>query len=113
MVSGRTEIIKKLSKKAVSILLVMDDGLWVIMFTAATMNLMVSILLVMDDGLWEVTNETTGNPELVSILLVMDDGLWESILSALHVKKNPVSILLVMDDGLWDRIDLLGKKQKI
>ena len=37
---------------------------------------MVSILLVMDDGLWAALPVGTVVEAYVSILLVMDDGLW-------------------------------------
>ena len=56
MVSGPKQIpLDKLIKFKVSILLVMDDGLWAIQFlTSAACVRMVSILLVMDDGLWGI-----------------------------------------------------------
>ena len=61
----------------------------------------VSILLVMDDGLWAGSNPIYRVWARVSILLVMDDGLWAIFASCSNNEQRIVSILLVMDDGLW------------
>ena len=54
MVSGHIEAVHPAWADTVSILLVMDDGLWgVLNFSFICCAHNVSILLVMDDGLWD------------------------------------------------------------
>ena len=77
----------------VSILLVMDDGLWgCLRLWLPYLLVRVSILLVMDDGLWVAVEALNANSKVVSILLVMDDGLWaaETALAARAASRlNP------------------------
>ena len=112
-------------KQKVLILVVMEDGLWLLNVLSYSRIMNVLILVVMEDGLWRVsvvciwTCPWRVNPccngrwsltcfiwsgwgliPQVLILVVMEDGLWRYVLCR-KGEGTRVLILVVMEDGLW------------
>ena len=60
----------------------------------------VLILIVMEDGHWLITKKANGRKYIVLILIVMEDGHWHNIKYFNSILPK-VLILIVMEDGHW------------
>ena len=125
MVSEKHNILFFMSWPIVLILVLVEDGFWVVeeerqIIKVATVLILVLvedgfwdkfreldksasrtvlILVLVEDGFWDLQGETYGNEGQVLILVLVEDGFWD-ICNIQYC--DGVLILVLVEDGFWD-----------